>query len=89
MSSVATPALWTVFGGVVFGLLALDLFMFHGKKGALRTREALLWTTVWIAAALLFNGLVYFQFGTERGLEFLTGYLIEKVLAVDNFSFLL
>lgn len=84
MSSVATPASWTLFGCVVSSLLALDLYMFHGKKRALGTREALLWSMVWIAAALLFNGLVYFQFGTERGLEFLTGYLIEKALAVDN-----
>lgn len=87
MTSVATPALWTLFGGVVFGLLALDLFMFHGKNRALRTREALLWSAVWIAVALVFNGLVYFQFGTERGLEFLTGYLIEKALAIDNLFF--
>lgn len=84
MNSVATPAMWTLFGVVVFGLLALDLFMFHGKKRPLGASEALLWSTVWIVAALLFNGLVYFQLGTERGLEFLTGYLIEKALAVDN-----
>ena len=54
------------------------------RQEARATREALLWSMVWIAVALLFNGLVYFQFGTERGLEFMTGYLIEKVLAVDN-----
>jgi tellurite resistance protein TerC len=62
--TVATPALWSLFGGVVAGLLALDLFMFHGKKRALSTREALLWSIVWIAVALLFNGLIYFQVGT-------------------------
>lgn len=73
-----------MFGGVVFGLLALDLFRFHSKNGAFRSREALLWSIVWIVVALVFNGLVYFQFGTERGFEFLTGYLIEKALAVDN-----
>lgn len=76
--------MWSLFGVVVFGLLALDLFMFHGKKRPLGASEALLWSAVWIVAALLFNGLVYFQLGTERGLEFLTGYLIEKALAVDN-----
>jgi TerC family integral membrane protein len=58
--------------------------MFHGKKRVLGTREALLWSVGWIAVALLFNGLVYFQFGTERGLQFMTGYLIEKALPVDN-----
>lgn len=78
MTSVATPDLWTLFGGVVFGLLALDLFMFHGKKRAFRSREALLWSIVWIVVALVSNGVVYFQFGTERGFEFLTGYLIER-----------
>jgi tellurite resistance protein TerC len=82
--TVATPALWTLFGGVVSGLLALDLYMFHGKKRVLGTRDALLWSMGWIAVALLFGGLVYFQFGTEPGLQFLTGYLIEKALAVDN-----
>jgi tellurite resistance protein TerC len=76
--------LWTLFGVVVTGLLAVDLFLFHGKKRPLRASEALLWSMVWIAVALLFNGFVCFQFGTERGLEFLTGYLIEKALAVDN-----
>jgi tellurite resistance protein TerC len=86
LSSVATPALWTLFGVVVTGLLAVDLFLFHGKKRPLRKSEALLWSMVWIAVALLFNGFVCFQFGTERGLEFLTGYLIEKALAVDNLA---
>lgn len=84
MSSIATPALWTLFGVGVSGLLALDLFLFHGRKRPLGASEALLWSMVWIAVALLFNGFVYFQFGGERGLEFLTGYLIEKALAVDN-----
>lgn len=84
MSSIATPALWTLFGVVVSGLLALDLLLFHGRKRPLRASEALLWSMVWITVALLFYGFVHFHFGVERGLEFLTGYLIEKALAVDN-----
>jgi len=76
--------LWTLFGVVVSGLLALDLLLFHGRKRPFGAREALQWSMVWIVVALLFNGFVYFQFGGERGLEFLTGYLIEKALAVDN-----
>lgn len=84
MSSIANPALWTLFVTGVVGLLALDLFVFHRKPHAVRTREALIWSTVWIAMALLFNALVYFHFGAQRGLEFLTGYLIEKALAIDN-----
>ena len=73
-----------MFGSAVTGLLVLDLFVFHRKAHAVRTREALVWSTVWIAVALFFNGFVYLQFGSERALEFLTGYLIEKTLAVDN-----
>jgi len=84
VSSIANPALWTLFVTGVVGLLALDLFVFHRKPHAVRTREALIWSTVWIAMALLFNALVYFHFGAQRGLEFLTGYLIEKALAIDN-----
>jgi tellurite resistance protein TerC len=84
VSSIANPALWTLFAIGVIGLLALDLFVFHRKPHTVRTREALIWSTVWIAIALLFNALVYFYFGPERGLEFLTGYLIEKALAIDN-----
>jgi tellurite resistance protein TerC len=75
---------WTLFTIGVVGLLALDLFVFHRKPHTVGTREALTWSVVWIAIALLFNAVVYSQFGTERGLEFLTGYLIEKALAIDN-----
>jgi len=85
LSSVATAGLWTLFGSAVLGLLAFDLFMFQRNKRHLqRARDALVWSVVWIALALLFNALVCFQFGPERGFEFLTGYLIEKALAVDN-----
>jgi len=75
---------WALFTIGVVGLLALDLFVFHRKPHTVGTREALTWSVVWIAIALLFNAVVYSQFGTERGLEFLTGYLIEKALAIDN-----
>lgn len=64
LSSIAMPALWILFGVVVSGLLARDLFLCHGRKRPLGASEALLWSLVWIAVALLFNGLVYFQFGT-------------------------
>jgi tellurite resistance protein TerC len=84
VSSIASPTLWALFTVVVIGLLALDLFVFHQKPRTVRTRESLIWSAVWIAIALLFNLLVYFHFGADRGLEFLTGYLIEKALAIDN-----
>jgi len=68
----------------VIGLLALDLFVFHRKPHTVRTREAVAWSIAWIAVAVLFSGIVYLWFGSKQGLEFLTGYLIEKALAVDN-----
>ena len=84
MNSIATPALWLLFGSVVIGLLALDLFVFHRKAHAVRTREALAWSIAWIVVAVLFSVFLYFSAGSKRGLEFLTGYFIEKALAVDN-----
>ena len=84
MSSIAGPAFWALFTVCVVGLLALDLFVFHRKPHTVGTREALAWSAVWIAIALFFNAFVYFHFGREHGLEFLTGYLIEKALAIDN-----
>src|SRR5258708_11369686 len=65
-------------------MLALDLGVFHRDAHQLRVREALVWTAVWISLALLFNLGVYFWFGSERALEFLTGYVVEKALSVDN-----
>jgi tellurite resistance protein TerC len=65
-------------------MLALDLGVFHRKAHEVKVREALIWTAVWIGLALVFNAGVYVWFGPERGLEFLTGYVIEKALSVDN-----
>ena len=84
MESVGTPVLWIGFTIFVLGMLALDLGVFHREAHELRVREALGWTTVWISLALLFNLGVYFWFGSELALEFLTGYVIEKALSVDN-----
>src|SRR5215467_5044730 len=84
MTSIANTSLWLLFGLITLGLLALDLLVFHRKAHVVGTREALTWSVVWIAVALAFNGAIYWQFGSERGLEFLTGYLVEKALAVDN-----
>lgn len=82
--------LWVLFGTVVVGLLALDLGVFHRKSHAVKIREALIWSAVWISLALAFNVFVYFTRGQTAGLEFLTGYLIEEALSVDNlFVFLL
>lgn len=75
---------WVLFNVFVLAMLALDLGVFHRKAHEVHLREALAWTGVWIALALLFNaGLWYWQGGTIA-LQFLTGYLIEKALSVDN-----
>ena len=84
METVGSPLLWAGFVGVVLALLALDLGVFHRNAHAVGLREAAVWSAVWIGLALAWNGLVLHWFGAERGLEFLTGYLIEKALAVDN-----
>jgi tellurite resistance protein TerC len=84
LESVGTPALWIGFSAVVLVMLVLDLGVFHRKAHEVRVREALIWTAVWISISMFFNLAIYFWFGSERALEFLTGYLIEKALSVDN-----
>ncbi len=84
METVGTPALWAGFVAFVLALLALDLGVFHRNAHEVTLREAGTWSAIWISLALGFNALVVHWFGAERGLEFLTGYLIEKALAVDN-----
>jgi tellurite resistance protein TerC len=75
---------WAGFGVVVLGMLALDLGVFHRKEHVVRPREALAWSGVWIALSLAFAGFVWLRHGPDSGLEFLTGYVIEKSLSVDN-----
>lgn len=88
--TIGSPLLWVAFNAVVIGLLVLDLWVFHRHAHEVRTREALAWSIVWIALALLFNVGVWAWFGRDHALEFLTGYLIEKALSVDNlFVFLI
>ncbi|TAL16564.1 TerC family protein [bacterium] len=89
-ASVGTPALWAGFIVFVIAMLALDLGVFHKKAHEVRPKEALFWSVFWISLALLFNYCVYSMFGQEKGMEFLTGYVIEKALSVDNiFVFLM
>lgn len=76
--------LWILFNVFVLLMLVLDLGVFHRKSKEISIREALIWTAVWICMALLFNVFVYYQFGSEDAFEFLTGYVIEKSLSVDN-----
>ena len=76
--------LWVGFNVFVLGMLALDLGVFHRKAHVVGFKEAGIWSAVWIALALAFNVAVWHFFGPQKGMEFLTGYLIEKSLSVDN-----
>ncbi|MBC8145893.1 MAG: TerC family protein [bacterium] len=62
----------------------MDLLVFHKDAHEVRPKEAALWSLFWVVLSLLFNGFVYLEFGKQAGIEFLTGYLIEKSLSVDN-----
>jgi tellurite resistance protein TerC len=82
MTSTIWP--WIVFTVFVLGMLALDLGVFHRDAHLVTKKEAALWSLVWILLALVFNASIYYVSGPVRALEFLTGYLIEKSLSVDN-----
>lgn len=81
---MTTTWLWVIFNVFVLGMLALDLLVFHRKSHEVTVREALTWTIVWISLALGFNGLLWLWMGPGPALEFLTGYLIEEALSIDN-----
>jgi tellurite resistance protein TerC len=82
--------LWIAFNVFVLGMLALDLGVFHRKAHSVSIKEATLWSIVWISLAMVFNLGIYFAWGQQKALEFLTGYVIEKSLSVDNlFVFLM
>ena len=65
-------------------MLALDLGVFHRNIHEVSVKEALTWTFVWIFLALVYNLIIYFWRGQQQALEFITGYLVEKALSVDN-----
>ncbi|MBK8134192.1 MAG: TerC family protein [Gammaproteobacteria bacterium] len=97
--SIGEPWMWGAFVAFVLVMLALDLFVFGGRKAhKVGVREAAAWSAAWISLALLFNAGLWWhlnnsvgpQIADQKALEFLTGYLIEKSLSVDNvFVFLL
>ena len=87
--SIGTPTLWALTLAAVVGLLALD-FAITRKPHEVSMREAVGWSTFYVALPLAFAGWVWQAHGGDRGLEYLTGYLVEKSLSVDNlFVFLL
>jgi tellurite resistance protein TerC len=75
---------WILFNLFALGMLLLDLFVFHRSGRVVRSREALAWSAMWIALALAFAGLVFFWQGRQVALEFVTGYVLELSLSVDN-----
>ena len=99
LDNIATLPMWAAFIAFVLVMLVMDLFVFGGNKAhKVSVKEAGMWSLVWISLALLFNaGLWWYLKGTvgpeiadQKALEFLSGYLIEKSLSVDNvFIFLL
>src|SRR5262252_6599139 len=76
--------LWVAFNVFVLMMLAVDLGVLHRRAHEVRLKEALVWSGIWIALALLFALGVYAWYGSQPALEFLTGYLIEKSLSIDN-----
>jgi TerC family integral membrane protein len=75
---------WAGFVGFVLAMLALDLGVFHRKAHEVRPKEAAIWTAVWVALAMVFAAGLTFFYGPHQGLTFLTGYVIEESLSVDN-----
>ena len=85
-----TPLFWLLFTTFIVGLLLLDLLVFNRNAHEIKLREALGWSAFWVALSLAFNYVVYRTMGPQAGLQWLTGYLVEKALSVDNlFVFLL
>jgi tellurite resistance protein TerC len=78
------PWFWIIFNACVLAVLAIDLLAFQRKAHAPSAKEAAIWTAVWLALSLGFNGLILHWMGPGKALEFLTGYLVEYSLSVDN-----
>jgi len=82
--------IWIAFNVFIVAMLAIDQLVFHRRAHEIKMKEALAWSAVWISLAFLFNIGIYFWGGSKPALEFLTGYLIEESLSVDNlFVFLI
>ena len=81
---------WSIFNVSILCLLVLDLFVLNKKNKTVSVKSALWWSLFWIGLAGAFNVFIYYWKGKEPAIEFLTGYLIEESLSVDNlFVFML
>jgi tellurite resistance protein TerC len=83
-SGISLLYFWILFNLFALGLLVLDLLVFHRRSRVLRSREALAWTAMWIGLAAAFASLLFFWQGRQIALEFVTGYVLELSLSVDN-----
>lgn len=81
---VESVSVWIGFIVFVLLMLALDLYVFNRKPHEIKIKEALAWSAIWIGLALLFNYGIYVFLGKEKAVEFLTAYVVEKSLSVDN-----
>jgi len=89
---VSETIFWIIFSAVIAVMLFIDLYVTDHRRGKITLKASLIWSGVWIFTALLFNLFLYFylEYGQQKALEFLTGYIIEKSLSVDNlFVFLM
>jgi tellurite resistance protein TerC len=75
---------WVAFNAVVLAILAIDLGVFNKTAHTVSVKEAGIWSAVWVSAALAFAAGIFYWKGTQAGTEFLTGYLIEYSLSIDN-----
>ena len=78
------PWFWIAFNAFVLGMLALDLGVFHRKAHVIKAKEAAIWTAVWASLSLVFAAGLFFLEGSNVALTFLTGYVIEQSLSIDN-----
>lgn len=79
-----SPIFWVIFCIIIVVMLALDLGVFNKKSHEIKLKEALSWVAVWVSLAMIFNLIILFQFGKTKALEFLTAYVIEYSLSIDN-----
>jgi len=75
---------WILFNIFALGMLVLDLLVFHRRGRVVRSRESLAWSAMWAGLAFVFAGIVFFWQGRQAALEFVTGYMLELSLSVDN-----
>jgi tellurite resistance protein TerC len=83
-AGMESNAFWIGFNIFILAMLAFDLGIVNKKHKVVSFRESILWVAFWSSLAFAFNGLVYYWFGPEKAFEYLTGYVIEWSLSVDN-----